>query len=53
MREIRSEGGEAQMEYVLVAAVMVPAMVIAARALWRVLLHYFSLHALVIDLPFF
>lgn len=41
------------MEYLLVLAAIVLPMIVAARLLWVVLLYYFTLESLVIDLPFF
>jgi hypothetical protein len=41
-----------QLEYVLTFAVLGLPLIVAARALWRVLLYHYSLHALVIDVPF-
>ncbi len=52
-RLCRCERGAEQMEYLLVLAAIVLPMIVAARLLWVVLLYYFTLESLVIDLPFF
>jgi hypothetical protein len=50
---LRCERGAEQLEYLLVFAAVVLPMVVAARLLWAVLLQYFTLLALVVDLPLF
>ena len=47
------EQGAEQMDYLLVLAAVVLPMFVAARLLWAVLLYYFALEALVVDLPLF
>jgi hypothetical protein len=50
---LRCERGAEQTEYLLVFAVIVLPMIVAARLLWAVLLYYFTLESMVIDLPLF
>lgn len=50
---LRCERGAEQVEYLLVLAVIVLPMIVAARLMWAVLLYYFTLESLVIDLPLF
>ncbi|MGH9384810.1 MAG: hypothetical protein ACRD2N_11040 [Vicinamibacterales bacterium] len=47
------ERGAEQLEYVLLLAAVVLPLVVAARLLWAVLLFFFGLESLVIDLPLF
>jgi hypothetical protein len=47
------EQGAEQMDYLLVFAAIVVPLVVAARLLWVVLLHYFAVEAFVVDLPLF
>ena len=49
----RDEAGEEQMEYILILALVIVPMVVAARLMWAVLLHYYTLGAFVIDSPLF
>jgi hypothetical protein len=50
---LRCERGAEQAEYLLVFTVIVLPMIVAARLLWALLLYYFTLQSLVIDLPLF
>jgi len=45
--------GAEQADYLLVLAGVVLPSIVAARLLWQVLLRYFTLIALVVDLPLF
>ena len=47
------ERGAEQMEYLLILAAVVLPLVVASRLLWAVLLRYFSVEALILDLPLF
>lgn len=50
---LRDERGAEQMEYVLIVAAVIVPLVIATRLFWAVLLFYFAVETLVIDLPLF
>ena len=50
---LSDERGAEQMEYLLILAAVVLPMIVAARLLWAVLLYYFTVEALVVDLPLF
>jgi Flp pilus assembly pilin Flp len=52
-RLLRCEQGAEQMEYLLIVAAVVVPLVYAVRLMWAVLLHYFTVESLVIDLAFF
>jgi len=50
---LADERGAEQMEYLLIFAAVGLPMIVAARLMWAVLLFYFAVESLFIDLPFF
>ena len=41
------------MEYLLIFAAIVLPLIVASRLLWALLLHYFAIESLIVDLPLF
>ena len=50
---LQDERGAEQMEYLLILAFVVLPMIVAVRLMWAVLLFYFAVESLFVDLPFF
>jgi hypothetical protein len=50
---LRDERGDEQMAYLIIVAAVVLPLWIAARLFWAVLLFYFTVESLIIDLPLF
>ena len=52
-RLLHDERGAEQMEYLLILALLIMPVTIAVRLFWAMLLFYFTVETLVVDLPFF
>jgi hypothetical protein len=50
---LANESGAEQLDYLLILAAVVIPLVLAVRLMWTVLVSYFRIESLVVDLPLF